>query len=68
MRKKSLEILMKERVTRRDVREYVAAVEDLTDAYEAVASVQSAFDMSMKQLEMINGMTDNLRKLNDAKS
>lgn len=61
MRKLSLDLLLKERVTKADIREYVAAVDELTDAYEAAASVQTAFDNSMKQLEMINEMTQNLR-------
>ena len=64
VRKLSIALLVKDRPTKADIREYVGAVEELADDYDAHASFQTAFDNSMKQLRFINEMTENMRKRN----
>jgi len=53
IRAMGIELLMQEKIKRKDVVDYVKSVNNLADAYDADDKLQKAFENGMKQIDHI---------------
>ena len=64
IRDMAINLLLKDRILKSDVKAFVSLTQGLADAYDALSSLQTAQKNSMDQAKDIFGIVKDLRKLN----